>query len=145
MAKTNTFSGVKLKYRTVEHYKKNKEFDHFVFQQALSADGPADGNNFTLVAYARTKYLNVLNGGKPVECEEVKSVDFAGTKPDVQFGNMKLNTVLLDILYPPGITSDLTVYATGYWDNGPYVRYTASTIGRNDAPIRVRIDPSPPA
>jgi len=145
MTKTNIFSGIKIKFRVVDSYRKTKHFDHFVFQQAIFAEGPEGGNQFTLVVYARTKYLTVLNNGKPIACEEIKTCDFTGTKPIVQFANMKLNTVGLEVLYPPDQTSDLTVCATGYYDNGAYVQYTASTAGHHDVPIQLRIEPSPPA
>ena len=150
MAKQNFFSGVKMTAATVSAYYKNPaypNFDHFVFQPMID-DGSAANDNFTLAAYAVDKYLKVLNNGNPLPVNELNN-NYLGTKPNIQFANMKLDLTALADLYPAGVTSELRAYPPGgyYYQNGvetAYVLYVAETKHAENVVVTKPINPSPP-
>ena len=150
MTKKNIFHGIEVAYSVVQHWRTYKGFDHFVFQQAIYN---TDVGDFTLIAYARTADLKVLNDGKAIGTTPLKVHAFTGTKLDIEFANMRLNHTQLDGLYPHGaLDTPLLVYPAGnsdpnhtpYYKNTAYVQYVAWTESETMAGPPVPIDPSPP-
>jgi len=124
------------------YYPNNGDFDHFVFQQSTDALSDTE-NGYTLVAYA------VIYSGPPVLLAPLSPSNgsmAAGKK--VQFANMRLDSAGLDVLYPKGVTSDLTINPTGFYKHTKYIAYegTASyTQGHELIVTNQPINPSPPA
>ena len=153
MKRTNKFSGIKLTHETVFTYYKNPnhpDFDHFVFQPMIDDDGNPDGDNFTLAAYAVTDKLKVLNDGNPLPATDMDDTGAIGTKPCIQFANMKLNKEQLGTLYKSA-KSGLSFYPPkpiSYFKDTAYVQYIAETaygFEHEKVLITSKIDPSPPA
>ena len=148
--KQNVFYWVSMEFTEVQKWLNTADFDHFVFQQSIESTEVGD---FGLIAYARTAALLVMNGGKPVKTTPSNYKPFVGTKPNIQFANMKLFGKTLSGMYPPGSPDQpLMVYPAGngdssippYYKGTAYVQYVAWTAGGAEAGTPVPIDPSPP-
>jgi hypothetical protein len=136
----NTFDGAIMSHTDVStYYPSNTNFDHFVFQQVLEDTNGPD-NTYTLCAYA------VLIAGPPVFIPLSPNLNGKGYKAPkgVQFANMKLAPPDLAILYPSGVTADITITPLGAYEATDYVQYSASTPGGNNVVNSVKINPSPP-
>jgi len=158
MDKYNFFSGIRMPSTLVSQYyppqknSPNALFDHFVFQPMLD-DGSKSDDNFTLAVYAVDVNLKVLNNGEQLKPTTELNDNIQGTKPNIQFANMKLFLPALGIIYPNGVNLDLKVYPPGgyYWQNGKetaYVLYIANAgdgdgNGTEGNPT-VPVNPSPP-
>jgi hypothetical protein len=148
MAKKNTFYGATVTAATISTYYKNTnfpDFDHFTFQQQLD-DGTKPDDDFTLTVFAIDKYGVVLNAGTPLPITPVNSNGFT-PKNNVQFANLKLDLTGLATLYPKDIKCDLSVSPHAFYKATGYVIYMCVTESpfHPNTPIKVPIDPSPPA
>lgn len=125
------------------YYPDNDDFDHFVFQPSADALNDTD-NGYSLVAYA------VIFSGPPVLLSPLTPSNgttvAAGKK--VQFANMRLDSAGLDVLYPKGVTSDLTINPTGFYKHTKYIAYQGTASYKLDHSLITTshpINPSPPA
>lgn len=140
----NTFNGAIMSYTNVSpYYPNNPEFDHFVLQQMLANPSDPD-NTYTLCAYA---VFTAASGLQPVLIPlqaDLNGKDYKAPK-GVQFANMKLEPAGLAVLYPSGVTTNITLTPEGPYEGTEYVVYIASTFDGGDTGGTVTINPSPPA
>ena len=139
----NQFYGAIMSQATVSaYYPNNTDFDHFVFQQAADALTDTD-NGYSLVAYA------VIYSGPPVLLDPLtpsNGIPVAAGKK-VQYANMRLDSVGLNVLYPTGVTSDLAINPTGFYKHTKYIVYMGTASYTQDHELVVTsnpINPSPP-
>jgi hypothetical protein len=148
MAKKNLFYGAVISYGTVTNYyhpPTSSSFGGFVFQLMIDDKGHPN-NDFKLIAYAVTLDGGLLNGGRPIDMKLHFTIpDEPCNRKEIKFANMKLDVYGLGLLYPSGVTSDLTVKPTGCYGDTGYVVLTAETIDTELLKIARVINPSPPA
>jgi hypothetical protein len=143
--KIDQFFGATMSYTTVDTYFSDPNFGYFVFQQMID-DGELKDDDYTLIAYTIKKDGSVFNGGTPLPLGPINKPAFP-VGVTVHFADIKLFPAALHTLYPPGSTSDLYLYPTGFYGTTGYVVYTAETESPANplTTITHPINPSPPA
>ena len=138
--KKNTFYGAGMLQATVSNYYPSADFVCFIFQQMI-VDGSKSDDDYNLIAYA------VYKTGPPVPVPLLSTNAVLDAKQKVQFANMKLDANTLGtVLYPSGVTSDLTITPYVFYKSTGYVVYNATTPSKiHPLTNTYTLNPSPPA
>ena len=148
------FYGAKMNYDTLNSYRNNQEFDHFVFQPMMrDADDRRD--YYYLVCYAVKANGDVMKNGEPIDLEVLYNIHLQIVNK-LSLANIKVTRAHINFLYNDGGRGDLNLTPEKYPRKPDYISCRLETTARiltssgtkgtsTNTLASLLVNPSPPA